>query len=226
MSRLDGVRACVFDAYGTLFDLASATSDAAARLGGKADALNALWRTKQLEYTWLRGLMGRHADFERVTAEALDHALESLGVGDRALAADLMAAYRRLDCYPEVPDVLRRLKDAGLPRAVLTNGSPEMTGAGLESAGVAGLLDAVLSVEEVGVFKPHPSTYRMARQRFGLEAREIAFFSSNAWDVAGASAFGLRAVWVNRKGAPPERLPGGPEAVLSDLAGAPALVGV
>jgi 2-haloacid dehalogenase len=221
---LTGIRACVFDAYGTLFDVHSAVGRLAAEIGPSADALSRLWRTKQLEYTWLRALMGRHADFWQVTGEALDHALEVTGV-DRGVRERLMEAYLALDAYPEVPGVLERLRGAGLKTAILSNGEPRMLAAGARSAGIDALLDATLSVEEVGVYKPHPEVYRLAVDHLGVEPGAIAFQSSNAWDVHGASTFGLRAVWINRAGAPRERLPGGAAAELPDLAGLPALLG-
>ena len=227
-SPLHGVRACVFDAYGTLFDLGSAVARERGRLGdARADELSRIWRTKQLEYTWLRSLMGHHADFWRVTGDGLDHALDALGLAaDDGLRDALMQAYLRLDAYPEVPAVLRRLRAARLPCAILANGSPTMLDAGVGSAGLGDLLDAVLSVESVGVFKPHPSVYRLAVDRLGVRPDEIAFQSSNAWDVHGAAAFGFRCVWVNRGGARPERLPGAALAELHDLGGLPDLLGV
>ena len=224
-ARMSGIEACVFDAYGTLFDVHSAVARLRARIGGQADALSQLWRTKQLEYTWLRALMGRHADFWQVTGDALDYALARTGV-DPALREPLMQAYRTLDAYPEVPDVLRRLREAGFKTAILSNGEPEMLAAGARSAGIEELLDAILSVEDVGIFKPHPKVYRLAVERLGVAADRIAFHSSNAWDVSGAATFGLRAVWINRLGMPPERLPGAAEHELRDLAGLPALLGL
>jgi 2-haloacid dehalogenase len=223
--RMAGIRACVFDAYGTLFDVHSVVGRLRDQLGDQADALSQLWRTKQLEYSWLRALMGRHADFWQVTGEALDYALARTGV-DPAVRAPLLEAYLTLDAYPEVPDVLRRLRAGGLKTAILSNGEPGMLDAGAQSAGIDGLLDAILSVEEVGIFKPEPRVYRLAVERLAVPAATIAFQSSNAWDVHGAACFGLRPVWINRFGAPPERLPGGPEHELRDLAGLPALLGL
>ena len=223
--RMDGIQACVFDAYGTLFDVHSAVARLRDQVGGQADALSQLWRTKQLEYTWLRALMGRHADFWQVTGDALDYALVRTSV-DRAMREPLMQAYLALDAYPEVPDVLRRLREAGRKIAILSNGEPKMLEAGAQSAGIDSLLDAILSVEEVGIFKPHPKVYQLAVDRLGVAADRIAFQSSNAWDVSGAGAFGLRAVWINRLGAPPERLPGAAEHQLQDLSGLPALLGL
>ncbi|HET6522471.1 MAG TPA: haloacid dehalogenase type II, partial [Geminicoccaceae bacterium] len=162
-----------------------------------------------------------------VTGDGLDHALDALGLAaEDGLRDALMQAYLRLDAYPEVPAVLRRLRVAGLPCAILSNGSPTMLDAGVGSAGLGDLLDAVLSVESVGVFKPHPSVYRLAVDRLGVRPDEIAFQSSNAWDVHGAAAFGFRCVWVNRGGARPERLPGAALAELRDLGGLPDLLGV
>jgi 2-haloacid dehalogenase len=223
--RMTGICACVFDAYGTLFDVHSAVGRLRAQVGDQADALSQLWRTKQLEYSWLRALMGRHADFWQVTGEALDYALARTGV-DPTVRAPLLQAYLTLDAYPEVPEVLRRLRAGGLKTAILSNGEPRMLEAGARSAGIEGLLDAILSVEEVGIFKPEPRVYRLAVERLGVAAGEIAFQSSNAWDVHGAACFGLRPVWINRFGAPPERLPGAPEHELRDLAGLPALLGL
>jgi 2-haloacid dehalogenase len=223
--RMAGIRACVFDAYGTLFDVHSAVGRLRAELGDRGEALSQLWRTKQLEYTWLRALMGRHADFWQVTGEALDYALARTGV-DPAVRAPLLEAYLTLDAYPEVADVLRRLRAGGLKTAILSNGEPKMLAAGAHSARIDGLLDANLSVEEVGVFKPAPSVYQLAVYRLGVPPDAIAFQSSNAWDVHGAACFGLRPVWINRQGAPAERLPGAPEHMLPDLVGLPALLGL
>ncbi|HZA65972.1 MAG TPA: haloacid dehalogenase type II [Geminicoccaceae bacterium] len=224
-ARMSGIRACVFDAYGTLFDVHSAVARLRERVGEQADALSQLWRTKQLEYTWLRALMGRHADFWQVTDDALDYALARTGV-DRAVREPLMQAYLSLDAYPEVPEVLRRLRAGGLKTAILSNGEPEMLEAAARSAKIDGLLDAVLSVEEVGIFKPHPKVYQLVLDRLAVAADQVSFQSSNAWDVNGAATFGLRAVWINRLGMPAERLPGAAEHELRDLSGLPALLGL
>jgi len=224
-ARMEGVRACVFDAYGTLFDVHSAVAGLRDRIGPRADDLSQLWRVKQLEYTWLRALMGRHADFWQVTGDALDYACASLAVDCAPIREPLMQAYRALEAYPEVPAMLERLRRGGIKLAILSNGEPEMLAAGAQSAGIDGLLDAILSVEEVGVYKPHPKVYQLALDRLGVRPDEVAFMSSNAWDVHGAACFGLRPVWVNRPGAPPERLPESPEHELKDLSGLPELIG-
>ncbi len=222
---LRGIRACVFDAYGTLFDFASAAAGCRDVLGERVGPLAALWRDKQLQYTWLRALQDRHVDFWRVTGDSLDHALETLGIdGPPGLRERLMGLYRTLDAFPEVPETLGRLKQAGFATAILSNGSPAMLGSAVEGAGIGGLLDAVLSVEEVGVFKPHPKVYRLAVDRLGVPAEAIAFQSSNAWDAYAASAFGMRVVWCNRYGQRPERLPGAPEREIRSLAELPALI--
>jgi 2-haloacid dehalogenase len=224
--RLEGVRACVFDAYGTLFDFASAAHACRERIGGKADALTALWRDKQLQYTWLRAAQGRHADFWHVTGDALDFALETLKIDAPRLRDELMALYLTLAPFPEVADVLTQLKRAGLRTAILSNGSPDMLAAAVAGAKLEGLLDAVLSVEDVGVYKPHPKVYQLALDRLGLPAAGIAFQSSNAWDAHAASAFGMQVVWCNRYGQPRERLPGAPDHEVTSLAELPALLGI
>jgi len=222
---LIGVQACVFDAYGTLFDFAAAAKGCCDVLGDGIDKLTALWRDKQLQYTWLRGLQGRHADFWRVTGDALDFALETLGIDKPGLRERLMNLYLTLDAFPEVPDVLARLKHAGARTAILSNGSPAMLDAAVKAAGLASLLDAVLSVEEVGVYKPHPKVYQLAVDRLGIPVAAIAFQSSNAWDAYAASAFGMQVVWCNRYGQRPERLPGAPDRMVRSLAELPALIG-
>src|SRR5262252_1802690 len=222
--RLDGIRACVFDAYGTLFDFASAAQRCRDVLGERAAPLAALWRDKQLQYTWLRAVQGRHADFWQVTGDALDFALETLGIHEPALRARLMDLYLTLEAFPEVPEVLRELRKAGLRTAILSNGTPAMLDAAVSNAGLGGLLDAVLSVEEVGVYKPHPRVYQLAVDRLGVPAAAIAFQSSNAWDAYGASAFGMKVVWCNRYRQKRERLPGAPEFEIDSLAALPALV--
>src|SRR5947208_12325900 len=179
---LAGVQACVFDAYGTLFDFASAARGCRDVLGDAIEKLTALWRDKQLQYTWLRAAQGRHADFWQVTGDALDFALETLGIAKPELRERLMQLYLTLETFPEVPYVLRQLKRPGLHTAILSNGSPKMLDAAVKGANLEGLLDAVLSVEEVGVYKPHPKVYQLAVDRLGTPARAIAFQSSNAWD--------------------------------------------
>lgn len=224
--RFTGIKACVFDAYGTLFDVHSAVGRHRQALGAKADAVSMLWRGKQLEYTWLRSLMGQHADFWCVTGDALDYALDAHDVADDDLREALMQAYLSLDAYPEVSGVLQRLKDAGMRTAILSNGSPAMLGAAVRSAGIADLLDANLSVEEVRIYKPDPRVYQLALDRLGVERDQVSFQSSNAWDAAGAACFGFRVAWVNRFGQRRERLDHAPDAEIGDLEQLLPLVGV
>ena len=219
-----GIRACVFDAYGTVFDYASAAASCQDVLGDHAPRLTALWRDKQLQYSWLRTVQGRHADFWQVTGDALDFALETLGLADDALRHRLMNLYLELRPFSEVLSVLGRLKAAGLGVAILSNGSPAMLRSAVDNGGIGGLLDAVLSVEEVGVYKPHPRVYQLAVDRLGLPADAIVFLSSNAWDAHAASAFGMRVAWCNRYGQRRERLPGAPDREITTLAELPALL--
>lgn len=221
---LTGIRACVFDAYGTLFDFGSAAAACRDVLGDDVGPLTTLWRDKQIAYSWWRATTGRHADFRQVTAEALDYSLAALQLDRPGLRTRLLALYDTLLPFPEVPDVLRELKARGFATAILSNGSPSMLASAVAAAGIGEHLDHVLSVEEVGVFKPHPSVYQLAVDRLGVPAAAIAFQSSNGWDAHAASAFGMRVVWCNRDGRPPERLPGAPDRVVASLAELPDLL--
>lgn len=197
---LQGIRACVFDAYGTLFDYASAAARCA--------------------------IQRRHADFWQVTGDALDYALDTLGIVDPPLRERLMSLYLSLDPFPEVPAILAELKAAGITTAILSNGSPKMLEALVDHSGLGDRLDHVLSVEEVGVFKPDPRVYQLAVQRLGQPPHAISFQSSNPWDAYAASAFGMQVVWCNRYGQRPERLPGAPDREIRALAELPRLIGL
>ena len=223
-SQFVGIAACVFDAYGTLFDVHSAVGHHRARLGDKADAVSMAWRTKQLEYTWLRSIMDRYVDFWQITSDGLDFALEANGVDDSSLRDDLLNAYLTLDCYPEVPQVLGTLKDAGMQTAILSNGSPMMLEAAVDSAGLGNLLDDVISVDMLGVFKPAMEVYQQVLEHLDVGRAQVSFQSSNAWDAAGASTFGFKVAWCNRFGQSRERLPDGPHAEIRTLAELPAIV--
>lgn len=210
-SRLDGfakVKACVFDAYGTLFDVHSAVRRCGAALGDKAPAVSELWRQKQLEYTWLRSLMGAHADFRQVTSDSLHFALAASGVTEPALHDRLMTLYSCLEAYEEADGTLAALQRAGFTTAILSNGNPEMLQAAVTSAGMGRRLDAVLSVEEVGVYKPDPRVYQLALDRLSVFPDEVCFLSSNCWDARGAAHFGFRVAWINRFDRQEDRLPG------------------
>ncbi len=218
------VRACVFDAYGTLFDFASAAARVSDLLGDKTAAVSALWRDKQLQYTWLRALQGRHAPFMQVTTDALDFTLATHGIDNPAARARLLEAYRTLDCFPEVPGVLRQLKSAGFETAILSNGTHGMLADAMSAAGITEFIDHALSVDEVGVFKTHPRVYQLALERLKVPASAISFQSSNGWDAYAASDFGMRVVWCNRYAQQPERLPGHPNQVIQTLEALPSLL--
>jgi 2-haloacid dehalogenase len=223
-SSIPNIKACVFDAYGTLFDVHSAVGKYDERLGDVADQISSIWRTKQLEYTWLRSLMKKHADFWQVTQDALDFALDVFNITDKQLRNDLIDAYLELKCYPEVPDTLVKLKDSGRQIAILSNGSPAMLEAVVKSSGLEELVQRILSVEMVGIFKPDPTVYQLAVDQLGVTAAEIVFMSANAWDAVGATAFGLRVAWINRFAQRPERLPFQPDIEIKTLAELPGLL--
>lgn len=222
------ITTCIFDAYGTLFDVAAAAREAAAEPGNAAlaekwPALAEHWRQKQLQYSWLRAVMGQHCDFWQVTQDGLDWAMEAVGLSDPALRARLLQLYWELSAYPEVPQMLTDLKAAGLNTAILSNGSPAMLDGAVQSAGLGDVLDDCLSVESVGIFKPASVVYDLVGQRFGCAPDQVLFVSSNGWDAAAASSYGFVTAWVNRANAPEDRLPGRPQHILSDLTGIPAL---
>jgi 2-haloacid dehalogenase len=220
---MSDIRAAIFDAYGTLLDVHAAMARHAGAIGPNWPAVSADWRRKQLEYSWVRSLAGpaHHRDFWGLTEQALTWTAARHGVTDAALLAEVLNAYRRLDAYPEVSGVLRQLRDRGLGTAILSNGEPGMLADAVRAAGIEALLDDILSIETVGIFKPDPRVYRMAADRVGLAPNRIAFVSSNAWDAFGAHAFGFRVFWVNRAGDPPEYDLRGAVAELPDLTALP-----
>jgi 2-haloacid dehalogenase len=226
VNRFTNIEACVFDVYGTLLDFNSAVANCRDEIGPKAGQLSELWRRKQLEYTWLRSLMGDHANFWQVTGEALDHSLAALEIESAILRDKLMSLYRELAPYPEASKTLKAIKDAGLRTAVLSNGEPTMLKDGLEAAGIRNLLDEIFSIESVGIFKPHPSVYDHVANALDVSPNRIAFQSANGWDIAGAAAFGFTTAWINRAGLAEERLPAGPAETLPSLSELPALLGI
>ena len=225
MTKLQGVRACVFDAYGTLFDVHGPLLKLAAEIGPEAENISKLWRQKQLEYTWLRSLMGVHTDFWHVTGDALDYALEFHGVNEPGLKDEIMALYLKLDAYPEVKEALQAVKSRGQRTAILSNGSPSMLESAVRHAGLDKLFDFVLSVEDVGIYKPSRRVYRHAMQKLVLhDAPSICFVSANTWDAQAAAQFGFQVVRVDRFGLKDDRIPGKPAAVIKDLSGLAGLV--
>lgn len=207
----------VFDAYGTLFDVHAAMRAHARALGDRWEAVSATWRTKQLEYSWVRGLMGSYSDFWRLTEEALDYALALHGVGNDALRSALLDAYWTLDAYADVSPTLERLRRDGARTAILSNGSPEMVTAAIRSAKLDTLIDDTFSVDAVKVFKTAPETYRMVTDAWDAKPKKIVFVSSNRWDIAGACKFGFHPVWINRSGAPDEYVKYAPKRVIGSL---------
>ncbi|SEM33704.1 2-haloacid dehalogenase [Roseovarius tolerans] len=223
------ITTCIFDAYGTLFDVAAAARSAASEPGRETfarhwPAIAEKWRLKQLQYTWLRAVMGEHVGFWQVTQDGLDWTLEAEGLGDDAdLRERLLQLYWELEAYPEVPTMLAALKEAGKDTAILSNGAPDMLDGAVKSAGIGALLDDVLSVESVGIFKPARVVYDLVGQRFGCAPEEVLFVSSNGWDACAAAGYGFNTVWVNRAGDPVDRLPAAPDRQLTDLSGIPDL---
>ncbi|CUH54081.1 haloacid dehalogenase type II [Shimia marina] len=226
------ITTCIFDAYGTLFDVAAAARQAASEPGREAfgqhwQKVANDWRLKQLQYTWLRAVANAHTDFWEVTQNGLDWALEAAGLHEDAeLRARLLALYWELAAYPEVPAMLAQLKASGMNTAILSNGSPDMLKGAVESAEVQALLDDVLSVEDVQIFKPAAQVYDLVGQRFNCAKDEVLFVSSNGWDAACATGYGFTTAWVNRAGEPVDRMPWTPTHILSDLTSIPDLASV
>jgi 2-haloacid dehalogenase len=223
------IRTCVFDAYGTLFDVAAAARKCAAEPGREAFAehwpeIAEIWRSKQLQYSWLRAITNTHTAFWDVTQDGLDFALSAVGLTeDKELRERLLQLYWELDAYPEVPEMLAALRESGLRTGILSNGSPDMLSGAVQSAGLEALLDAVLSVEDVGVFKPNRRVYDLVGKYFADEVENVLFVSSNGWDAAAAAGYGFVTVWANRAGEPMDRLPWTPQHMVSDLTSIPEL---
>jgi 2-haloacid dehalogenase len=213
----------VFDAYGTLFDVHSAVARFRDEIGAHAEQMSEMWRVKQLEYTWTRTLMGEYRDFRALTAEALDYTAARFGGISTPLREKLLSAYERLDAYPDAAPTLRALKERGAQTAILSNGTPQMLDHAVNSAGLAGLIDRILSVDTVRRFKTAPEPYALVDQAFGTPHDAVSFQSSNRWDIAGATKFGFRTVWINRAGGPDEYPDLPPSATLRNLGGLLAL---
>ena len=216
--KLEGIQAVVFDAYGTLFDVQSPVMKLASEIGDKAVSLGALWRQKQLEYTWLRSLMGTHADFWVVTRDALDFALAELEISESGLADELMTLYLKLDVFPDVMEALTALRQRGKRLAILSNGSPSMLDSITRHAGLEKTFEHVLSVEEIGIYKPSRRVYRLAMQKFHIQdAPSICFVSANTWDAQAAAQFGFQVVRIARTPKRDDRLPGRPARIIAGL---------
>jgi 2-haloacid dehalogenase len=211
------IKAFVFDAYGTLFDVHSAVRTHLAQIGPSAGQLSEIWRNKQLEYSWVLTLNGAYEDFETLTAQALDFAIAKCAVNDNDLRAKLLSAYDKLQAYDEVRSVLTDIKNSGFKLAILSNGTQKMLDCAIENAGLKDLFDAVFSVDQVKCFKPRREVYALATDSLGLSANEISFQSSNRWDIAGAAQFGFRTVWINRTGQPDEYPTFKPGRIINNL---------
>lgn len=209
----------VFDAYGTLFDVHAAIARYGREAGPDGQRLSDIWRAKQLEYTWTLTLAGRYADFWTLTERALDFALARVPSVKPALREKLLAAYFKLDAYPDARTALSELKERGARTAILSNGSPKMLAGAVAAANMGGALDAVLSVDAIRMYKPRPEVYAMVTNAFDVRPQEVIFVSSNRWDVMGAVAFGFRGVWANRTGAPDEYADLAPFKTVRDLGG-------
>ncbi len=218
------IKACVFDAYGTLFDLRAPAAALSAELGERAGDVSTLWRTKQLEYTWLRSLMGQYRDFAEVTADSLDFALAAYGLAETPVRGRLLSLFTSIEAYRDAAPCLASLKAAGARTGILSNGSPAMLAAAVTAAKLGGSLDYILSADSVRIYKPSPEVYRLAPNAFGVEPGEIAFVSANAWDCSGAAAFGFHVIHVNRFHQVEERLGAKPAAEAANLAEAAALI--
>jgi 2-haloacid dehalogenase len=216
-SSLTKDQAYVFDAYGTLLDINAASLQHSELLGKNASRVSDLWRRKQLEYTWLRSLMGVHVDFWEITKDALSYSLDYFDIDHENCFDELCASYLEIPCYAEVPQLLKSLKNQGKRIAVLSNGSPNMIHSAVNANKLEDMIDAILSVEDVGIFKPDRKVYSLVEEKLGIVPEKTNFFSSNAWDVAGASVFGFSVVWVNRLNQPAERLPGRPRLTVKNL---------
>ncbi len=221
-----GIRVCVFDAYGTLFDVHSAAAQHSAALGSLEQPVSEMWRAKQLQYTWLRSLMKAYDSFWQVTGESLDYAMASHGIENQELRDHLMNAYLNLGCFDEVPGVLKTLKENGISTAILSNGSPNMLDPVVENSGVSDYIDVSLSVDAVGTYKPSAEVYQMPCDYFDVNPEQIAFMSSNCWDAIGAAHFGFKVAWCNRYEQQLDRLPAKPHAEIKDLTELLSLIGI
>ncbi len=224
------IKVCAFDAYGTLFDLSSAArialKDYDKKTGGNYSRTVAEnWRLKQLQYTWIRAITGEHADFWTITCESLDWSLEKSNLhNDTELRTRLLDLYRELEVYPEVPKVLAELHTLPIPAVILSNGSPQMLKSAVEASHIGKYLEDLLSVEEVGIFKPSPKVYELVLKRYNCLPEEVLFISSNGWDAAAAKGFGFLTAWANRANDPIDRFPWTPDFILSSLIKVPGLV--
>ena len=216
-SDMNEIKACIFDAYGTLFDVNSACRELSKEVGHNWESLASLWRLRQVEYTWLRNSMNEYIDFWQITSDALDYAMETLEIENIKLKQDLLALYLKLEAYPEVKDLLKKLKQKGFKTGILSNGSIKMLNSAVDNANIRDLLDEILSVEECEIYKPSKKVYDLVEKNIKVKKENVMFFSSNAWDMHAASNYGFNTIWVNRFNAKLERLPGKPNNIVNSL---------
>ena len=214
---MNKIKACVFDAYGTLFDVNAACRELSKEVGDNWEKLASLWRLRQVEYTWLRNSMDEYIDFWQITSDALDYAMETLGIKNNELREELLNLYLKLEAYPEVNDLLKKLKQRGLMTGILSNGSMKMLNSAVDNANIREYLDEILSVEECKIYKPSSKVYDLVKIKMQIGKENVLFFSSNAWDMHAASNYGFKTIWVNRFNAKLERLPGKPINIVNSL---------
>ena len=214
---MDKITTCVFDAYGTLFDVNAACRELSKEVGDKWNELSNLWRLRQLEYTWLRNSMKEYIDFWKITSDALDYAMETLNIKNIKLRNELLSLYLKLEAYPEVKSVLGNIKYMGLKTAILSNGNKKMLESAVSNAKLQNLMDEILSVDDCKVFKPSSKVYELVESKMGVKKENVLFFSSNAWDMHAASNYGFKTIWVNRFQGKLEKLPGKPDQIINSL---------
>ena len=214
---MNKIKACVFDAYGTLFDVNAACRELSKEVGDNWEQLASLWRLRQVEYTWLRNSMDEYIDFWQITSDALDYAMETLGIENDDLREELLNLYLKLEAYPEVNDILKKLKQRGLKTGILSNGSMKMLNSAVDNANLREYLDEILSVEECKIYKPSSKVYDLVKIKMQISKENVLFFSSNAWDMHAASNYGFKTIWVNRFNTKLERLPGKPIDIVNSL---------
>ena len=214
---MNKITTCVFDAYGTLFDVNAACRELSKEVGDKWNELSNLWRLRQVEYTWLRNSMKEYIDFWKITSDALDYAMETLNIKNIQLRDELLSLYLKLEAYPEVKSVLENIKNMGLKTAILSNGNKKMLESAVSNAKIQNLIDEILSVDECKVYKPSCEVYDLVESKMGVKKEKVLFFSSNAWDMHAASNYGFKTIWVNRFQGKLEKLPGKPHKIVDSL---------
>ena len=214
--KVENIKACVFDAYGTLFDVNSAAAKCKEKLGNKWEGFANAWRTTQLEYTWLRSLMKKHKNFWEITEDSLDHTMETFKI-KKEMRNELLDLYKKLSPYTEVADCLKGLKDKKIKIGILSNGTPDLLKELVKSNNIENYFDDIFSVESVGVYKPDSRVYEMPIKKYDCEPKNICFMSSNTWDVSGGGVFGYNSIWVNRSNKVFDKLSYKPKFVINDL---------